>query len=56
MYNLEMVQEKVTVQMYILVGERPDERVGDHLDDGLGGEHDTHLHVLLRQLLAEGHI
>ena len=38
--------------MYLLVGEWPDEGVGDHLDDGLGGEHDAHLHVLLRQLLV----
>ena len=34
------------------VGQRPHERIGDHLDDGLGGEHDAHLHVLLRQLLV----
>ncbi len=34
------------------VGERSDERVGDELDDGLGGEHKAGLHVLLQQLIV----
>ena len=46
--------ENVTpcARAHVLIGERPNEGVGDHLDDGLGGEHDAHLHVLLRQLLV----
>jgi|688.fasta_scaffold167236_2 hypothetical protein len=34
------------------VGEGPDERVGDELDDGLGGEHKAGFHVLLQQLIV----
>jgi hypothetical protein len=34
------------------VGEGSNEWVGDELDDGLGGEHEASLHVLLQQLIV----
>ena len=48
--KIDLTRETWSLKPARPVGEGSDEGVGNHLDDGLGGEHDADLDVLLGQL------